>query len=78
MGQKLKVLKVVSGFGEIGLRDLSPDLCRTPAASSMCLMRLWRQRLLCRERVAGKIRYSLSRRGRERLNYLQKREVFED
>ena len=78
MGQKRDVLKVISVLGEIGLHDLYPEICPTCAASSMYLLRLFRQRLLFRRRVAGKIYYRLSPRGGGRLNYLQKREGVED
>ena len=74
MTQKLDVLKMVSFKGEIGLHDLFPEICPTSAASAMYLLKLYRQGLLTRRRVVGKIRYDLSPRGRERLVYLSRKE----
>ena len=72
--RKLEVLKFISYMDEIGLHGLFPKYCRTTAASSLYLLKLSREHLLIRSRVAGKIRYSLSRRGEEQLDYLNRKE----
>jgi len=69
---KLEILAAVQTIGELTSMEISLITGRTPENSSMLLLKYHRMGLLSRRKLQGKLRgYSLTQRGRERLEWLE-------
>jgi len=69
---KLKILAAVRTLGEVTAREIALITNRTPECASMNLLRYHGMGLLRRRKLHGKtMGYSLTRRGLERLKWLE-------
>lgn len=73
---KLKILKEIEGLGEATIVEVNDNLGRNYANTAMAMLRYHRSGLLSRHGVNQKNKiYSLSDRGRERLDWLLEQNI---
>ncbi len=71
---KLEILKEIEGLGEATIVEVNDNLGRNYTNTAMAMLRYHRHGLLSRSGVNRKNKiYSLTDRGRERLNWLMDR-----